>query len=254
MTSTIKSKGTHASIKSIGTQSTKQKISKKPSSETLEESKNNMEENLKENVEENVVSDVKPESTTSASVEKSHTSIVDDVTCVDSVEEDDTTSSRLSGGKSSDKPEEVNYSNKFLELLASYTDRIHQVNKELKELSNIGKTLEKEFNIVVKNISKHKKNKRAENRPLSGFAMPSLLTNELYSFLNIDTGTLVPRKDVTRMINEYITSNNLRDSKDKRKIIPDQALQKIFNCKQSDEITYFNLQTYMKHHFVKATT
>ena len=149
---------------------------------------------------------------------------------------------------------EINHSSKFLELLNNYTERVTNVTKELKELTSIGKSLEKEFNYVVKQISKQKKNRRSENRPLSGFAMPSLLTDELYTFLKIKHGTLVPRKDVTRMINEYITSNNLRDEADKRRIMPNDELKQIFKCDGSEQITYFNLQTYMKHHFIKSTT
>ena len=149
---------------------------------------------------------------------------------------------------------EINHSSKFLELLNNYTERVTTVTKELKELTSIGKSLEKEFNYVVKQISKQKKNRRSENRPLSGFAMPSLLTDELYTFLKIEHGTLVPRKDVTRMINEYITSNNLRDEADKRRIMPNEELKQIFKCDGSEQITYFNLQTYMKHHFIKSTT
>jgi chromatin remodeling complex protein RSC6 len=81
--------------------------------------------------------------------------------------------------------------------------------------------------------------------------MPSYITKSLAEFLNIPYGEKVPRNDVTRMINEYITSNGLRDEKDKRVIRPNEALQKIFNSLDTDNITYFNLQTYIKHHFIK---
>ena len=122
----------------------------------------------------------------------------------------------------------------------------------------MGKTLEKEFSSVIKAMSKQKnKNKNGENRSLSGFAIPSLLTPELYKFLHehsnpqIEEGQLVPRKDVTKMLNRYIIENKLRNDKDKRQIIPDENLKRIFNCTDSDQVTYFNLQTYLKHHFIK---
>ena len=140
----------------------------------------------------------------------------------------------------------------FLNKLSSFVNKIALINKEVKELQTMGKTLEKEFNSVVKVLSKQKtKSKNNENRALSGFAMPSLLSDELYIFLNIEKGTLIPRKDVTKLINEYIKSNELRNNEDKRKILPDASLKKIFNCGDEDVVTYFNLQTYMKHHFIK---
>ena len=140
----------------------------------------------------------------------------------------------------------------FLSKLSTFVNKVSAINKEVKELQALGKTLEKDFNAVVKVLSKQKsKTKTNENRTLSGFAMPSLLSDELYDFLKIEKGTLIPRKDVTKLINEYIKDNNLRNEEDKRKILPDSSLKKIFNCGDEDTVTYFNLQTYMKHHFIK---
>jgi|TARA_B110000259_G_scaffold47274_2_gene55062 chromatin remodeling complex protein RSC6 len=140
----------------------------------------------------------------------------------------------------------------YISKLNNYVDRINTMNKELKELVNVGKTLEKDFGVIVKVLSKKNKFKQNENRPLSGFAMPSLLSDELYEFLKIEKGTKVPRKDVTRKINEYIKENELRDEADKRNIRPNKELHKIFKSDDSNKITYFNLQSYLKHHFVKV--
>jgi chromatin remodeling complex protein RSC6 len=150
----------------------------------------------------------------------------------------------------SDKSDSIE--NAFINKLNIFTSKVAEINREVRELQTIGKTLEKDFNHVIKVISKQKKkNKHNENRPLSGFAMPSLLSEELYVFLKIEPGNRIPRKDVTRMLNDYIKANNLRDEKDKRKILPDDNLKKIFNWTPEDNITYFNLQTYVKHHFIK---
>lgn len=143
--------------------------------------------------------------------------------------------------------------NAFITKLNLFTSKVAAINREVRELQSIGRTLEKDFTQVIRVITKQKsKNKsNMENRPLSGFAMPSLLSKELYSFLNIEEGTRIPRKDVTRKLNEYIKEHNLRDEKDKRRITPDASLMKIFGCNETDNVTYFNLQTYMKHHFIK---
>lgn len=136
--------------------------------------------------------------------------------------------------------------------LNGYIERVGAVGKEVKELVAMGRTLAKEYQQIMKVMSKKSKYvKSNEDRPLSGFAMPSLLSDELYEFLGLEKGVKVPRKDVTRMMNDYIKTNNLREENDKRNIKPDAKLHKIFKSSDKDEITYFNLQTYMKHHFIK---
>ena len=168
-------------------------------------------------------------------------------------EENTTTGSDTcsSGGDKKKKEEDTNNPvSVYVSKLSNYVDRITTMNKELKELVNVGKSLEKDFNNIVKVMSK--KNKRPnEKRHPSGFAVPYKLSEELYLFLGMNNADKVPRNDVTRMINEYITKNNLRDEKDKRIIKPNKELHKIFNSSNEDSITYFNLQSYIKHHFIK---
>lgn len=137
----------------------------------------------------------------------------------------------------------------YVNKLNNYVERLGAMNKELKEMVSIGKTLEKDFTNIVKVLSK--KNKKSSDRPKSGFAMPSLLSNELYEFMEITPGELVNRTDVTRKLNDYIKTNNLRREDNKRYIIPDKLLQKLLRSEPKDEITYFNLQHFMKHHYVK---
>jgi chromatin remodeling complex protein RSC6 len=154
--------------------------------------------------------------------------------------------------KQEEKQEEnpvTNYVNKF----SSFVEKLGQINKELKELGVQGKTLEKEFNNIVKILSKNrgKATRSTESRPLSGFAMPTYLSDELYEFLGIEKGTKVPRKEVTKMINQYILKNSLRDENDKRNILPNDELHTIFKSDSTHKISYFNLQSYMKHHFIR---
>ena len=121
----------------------------------------------------------------------------------------------------------------------------------VKDLTVESKSIERDFNTVVKKMQKTSKKKRNSSRPLSGFAVPTKLTPELYDFLDLQHGTLIARKDVTKLMNNYIVENNCRDTQDRRKIIPNEALKKLFKCTDDDNITYFNLQTYMKKHYTK---
>lgn len=148
--------------------------------------------------------------------------------------------------------EEVTEDTVFHNKLIEFNEKINEMVKQMKELQAYGKVLDKEFNAVSKQLMKLKKiKKKSSSRPLSGFAVPSRLTDELYEFLKIQKGTLIARKDVTKMMNEYIVKHECRDEKDKRNIIPNEELQALFNCGQDEQITYFNLQSYMKQHYLK---
>tara|TARA_Y100000389_G_scaffold109924_1_gene107032 strand:- start:9229 stop:9894 length:666 start_codon:yes stop_codon:yes gene_type:complete len=145
----------------------------------------------------------------------------------------------------------------YVNKLNKYVETIAKMNYELKQLVTVGKTLEKDFNQIVKLLAKKNKNKSNENRALTGFAMPTYLTDEMYDFLNehtemkIESGQKVHRIAVTRTLNKYIKDNGLRQEKDKRYFTPNSTLHRIFRSTENDEVSYFNLQKYIKHHFLK---
>ena len=112
------------------------------------------------------------------------------------------------------------------------------------------KTLEKEVVKELKKNSKAKKEKKKRNP--SGFAKPTLISEELCTFLGKPSGTEMARTEVTKHLTQYIKEHNLQEPSNKRKINPDKKLQKLLNTKKSDEVTYFNLQKYMKVHFPKT--
>ena len=59
------------------------------------------------------------------------------------------------------------------------------------------------------------------------------------------------RTEVTKYLTTYIKQHDLQDSANRRKILPDDSLKKLLNVGKEDEVTYFNLQKYMKVHFPK---
>ena len=60
---------------------------------------------------------------------------------------------------------------------------------------------------------------------------------------------LVAHVDVTKFVTKYCKDNNLNNPKDKRVLTPDTALQKLLKVESGVELTYFNLQKYLKYHF-----
>jgi hypothetical protein len=113
--------------------------------------------------------------------------------------------------------------------------------------------LEKAIVKVLKanNKATSKKQKRSGNRQPSGFIRPTLISDELALFLGKDVGTELARTAVTNQINTYIKSNNLKDATNGRQINADDKLAALLKLGKDDVLTYFNLQKYMKHHFIK---
>jgi chromatin remodeling complex protein RSC6 len=134
-------------------------------------------------------------------------------------------------------------------------------NKKLAELRSLESSLISDFKKLqkattkhLKEVSKRNKKRRVQDpnkakRPPSGFAKPTPISDELCQFLSLPTGTEMARTEVTKHLTTYIKDNNLQDENNKRKIVPDSALQKLLGVSASDEVTYFNLQKYMKVHF-----
>ncbi len=102
---------------------------------------------------------------------------------------------------------------------------------------------------AAQKVSKKRKN---PNRKPSGFVKPTLISTELASFLGKPKGTEMARTEVTKEINQYVRDNNLKDPENGRRILADGKLRKLLNLGKGDELTYFNLQRYIKHHFAKA--
>ena len=74
---------------------------------------------------------------------------------------------------------------------------------------------------------------------------------ELAAFLGKSVGTEMARTAVSKEINNYIQTHNLKDKNNGRIIHADAKLTKLLKLQKDDELTYFNLQKYMKHHFPK---
>lgn len=138
--------------------------------------------------------------------------------------------------------------------LAEYGAKIQQVANLLSTLKSDYKTLEK---VVVRELkaaqkSSSKRKKSTGNRQPSGFVKPTPISDELAAFLGKTAGTEMARTAVSKEINAYINTNDLKDKTNGRIIHPDGKLSVLLNIQAGEELTYFNLQRYMKHHFKKA--
>jgi chromatin remodeling complex protein RSC6 len=138
-----------------------------------------------------------------------------------------------------------------IELLA----KLQQLGSLISAIKVEYRTLEKkwmrELKVAQKQSSKRKR--KAGNRAPSGFVKPTRISDELAKFLEKPAGCEMARTEVTRDINKYIRTNNLQDKSNGRKINPDKKLSTLLKLKNTDELTYFNLQKFMSPHFAKAS-
>jgi len=137
---------------------------------------------------------------------------------------------------------------------SSFATKLQQVSALLSALRTEFRTLEKRASRELKTATKAgaKRKRKTGNRSPSGFVKPTLISNELASFLGKSQGTEMARTEVTREINAYIRANSLQDKTNGRKINADAKLSSLLKLKADEELTYFNLQRYMSPHFQKT--
>tara|TARA_B100000900_G_C20600052_1_gene725103 strand:+ start:5197 stop:5808 length:612 start_codon:yes stop_codon:yes gene_type:complete len=140
------------------------------------------------------------------------------------------------------------------------SDRLQEFSSKLSQMMTIYTTLKSDFKTLAKSVERElkaaqkasaKKRRSSGNRQPSGFIKPTLITDELATFLGKSSGTEMARTEVSKEINQYIRENKLQDAQNGRIIRPDSKLKKLLRVGNDEELTYFNLQRYMKHHFVK---
>ena len=140
--------------------------------------------------------------------------------------------------------------------LAEFGSKINQVSTLLAAMKADYKSLEKSIAKDLKNASKSKKSKKSSvpnpNRQLSGFVKPSVVSDDLLAFVGKEKGTMMSRVEVSKEITAYIEKNGLKDKENGRQINPDAKLTKLLQIGAGEVLTYFNLQRYLKIHFVKA--
>jgi len=118
-----------------------------------------------------------------------------------------------------------------------------------REITTLVKSFQKDYAKILKASSKKKTN--ANRRSPSGFNKPAKLNPDLCAFLDLPEGSELARTNVTRQLNVYIKEHNLQNPENKKHILPDEKLATLLNLTGGDQqLSYFNLQRFMKHLFI----
>ena len=89
-------------------------------------------------------------------------------------------------------------------------------------------------------------------RSKNAFLKPRGLSTELCSFMKLPAGSQRSQTEVTKFVSNYVKENSCFDPSNKRRIIPDGVLSRLLKVKDTDTVTYLNLQSFLKVHFLKA--
>jgi hypothetical protein len=77
------------------------------------------------------------------------------------------------------------------------------------------------------------------------------ISDELSTFMGLPAKSQRSQTDVTKFVSNYVKTHNCFDPNFKRRIIPDAKLAKLLRVKDGQEVTYLNLQSFLKVHFLK---
>jgi len=141
-------------------------------------------------------------------------------------------------------------------------DDLKAVSSNLNSLRETASTLLSQIKKLEKRVHREMKDARKRRRRVkvdengvevkrapSIFERPTQVTAELLTFLGRPAATLMSRSEVTKAVNEYVKSHELKNKHD---IKPDAPLRKLLAIAEGEPLTYFNLQRYLNRHYIKA--
>jgi len=141
-------------------------------------------------------------------------------------------------------------------LFTEYADEL-QVKKRTGQKLSLDKFIHKLQNDTYKLLKIRpegdEKKPRSENAQ-SGFMKPVNITPELASFINVDVEVPITRVLITKKICEYIKEKDLQNPKDRREIVPDPSMKRIFKLEDNspEPLTYYSMQKKIQCHILKT--
>jgi len=134
-----------------------------------------------------------------------------------------------------------------------------KIREAVKEATEATKALKREARDSKKRRRKDPKDMTPEElktyetrRANNAFLKLRPISDELSSFMGLPAKSQRSQTDVTKYISNYVKTHNCFDPNFKRRIIPDAKLAKLLRVKDGQEVTYLNLQSFLKVHFIKT--
>ena len=141
-------------------------------------------------------------------------------------------------------------------LSTEFTSRVREAVKSTQEAAKAAKKeardSKKKRKVDPSTLTPEQRAAWEARRANNAFLKEKPLSPELCSFMGIAAGSKRSQTQVTKYISDYVKSHNCFDPNFKRRILPNAALAKLLRVDDKTEVTYLNLQKFLKVHFVKA--
>ena len=125
-----------------------------------------------------------------------------------------------------------------------------ETNNELKAIHTL---LVRYAKKQLKEAGKAEIEQDANSKKEKGFRRPCRISDAMCEFIGKPVGSTTSRVEVNNTIHDYIRKQGLIDPENSRRILPDAKLLSILSeSANGNVITYFSLQKYIKHHFLKS--
>lgn len=140
-------------------------------------------------------------------------------------------------------------------LQGDVTSQVRTLQASLVETIKLVKKMEKSGKRRVKKdpatMTPEEKAVWEARRANNAFLKPKPISDELCSFMGIPSKSLRSQTDVTKFLAAYVKTHSCFDPNFKRRIVPDTKLTKLLRVKDGQEVTYLNLQSFVKVHYLK---
>jgi chromatin remodeling complex protein RSC6 len=141
-------------------------------------------------------------------------------------------------------------------LSTEITTKVREAVKSVQEASKVAKKEQrdskKKRKVNPDELSPEQRKAWEARRANNAFLKEKPLTPELCAFMGIAAGSKRSQTQVTKFISDYVKSHSCYDPNFKRRILPNAALAKLLRVDDKTEVTYLNLQKFLKVHFVKT--
>jgi chromatin remodeling complex protein RSC6 len=137
------------------------------------------------------------------------------------------------------------------EFTAKVREAVKATQEAAKQAKKEQRDSKKKRKINPEDMTPEQKKAWEARRANNAFLVERPLTAELAAFMGIAAGSKRSQTQVTKFISDYVKSHSCFDPNFKRRILPNAALAKLLRVDDKTEVTYLNLQRFLKVHFVK---
>jgi chromatin remodeling complex protein RSC6 len=138
------------------------------------------------------------------------------------------------------------------EFTAKVRDAVKATQEAAKAAKKEARDSKKKRKINPADMTPEQKAAWEARRANNAFLVQRPLTPELCTFMGISAGSKRSQTEVTKYVSEYVKAHSCFDPNFKRRILPNAVLAKLLRVDDKTEVTYLNLQKFLKVHFIKA--